>query len=31
MNLDEYADVGMHSIALVVKNNEFIYSDIFAV
>ena len=27
INLDEYADVGTHWIALYVRNNEFIYFD----
>ena len=31
INLDEYADVGTHSIALYVKNNEVIYFDSFGV
>ena len=31
MNLDEYADVGTHWIALYVKNNEAIYFDSFGV
>ena len=31
MNLDEYADVGTHWIALYVKNNEVIYFDSFGV
>ena len=31
INLDEYADVGTHWIALYVKNNEFIYFDSFGV
>ena len=31
INLDEYADVGTHWIALYVKNNEVIYFDSFAV
>ena len=30
-NLDEYADVGTHWIALYVKNKEVIYLDIFGV
>ena len=30
-NLDEYADVGTHWIALYVKNNEVIYFDSFGV
>ena len=29
INLDEYADVGTHWIALYVKNNEVIYFDSF--
>ena len=29
INLDEYADVGTHWIALDVKNNEVIYFDSF--
>ena len=31
INLDEYADVGTHWIALYVKNNEVIYFDSFCV
>ena len=31
INLDEYADVGTHCIALYVKNNEVIYFDSFGV
>ena len=31
INLDEYADVGTHWIALHVKNNEVIYFDSFGV
>ena len=31
INLDEYADVGTHWIALYVKNNEVIYFDSFSV
>ena len=31
INLDEYADVGTHLIALYVKNNEVIYFDSFGV
>ena len=31
INLDEYADVGTHWIALYVKNNEVIYFDSFGV
>ena len=31
INLDEYADVGTHCIALYVKNNELIYFDSFDV
>ena len=31
MNLDEYADVGTHWIALYVSNNEIIYFDSFSV
>ena len=31
INLDEYADVGDHWIALHVKNNEVIYFDSFGV
>ena len=31
INLDEYADVGMHWIALYVKNDEVIYFDSFSV
>ena len=31
INLDEYADVGTHWIALYVKNNEAIYFDSFGV
>ena len=31
INLDEYADVGTHLIALYVKNNEIIYFDSFGV
>ena len=31
INLDEYADVGTHWIALYVKNNEFIHFDRFGV
>ena len=31
INLDEYADVGTHWIALYVKNNEVIYFDSFDV
>ena len=31
INLDEYADVGAHWIALYVKNNEVIYFDSFGV
>ena len=30
-NLDEYADVGTHWIALYVKNNEVIYFDSFGI
>ena len=31
INLDEYADVGTHWIALYAKNNEVIYFDSFGV
>ena len=31
INLDEYADVGSHWIALYVKNNEVIYFDSFGI
>ena len=31
INLDEYADVGTHWIALYIKNNEIIYFDGFRV
>ena len=31
INLDDYADVGTHWIALYVKNNEVIYFDSFGV
>ena len=31
MNLDEYADVGTHWIALFCKNNEIVYFDSFGV
>ena len=31
INLDEYADIGTHSIALYVKTNEIIYFDSFGV
>ena len=31
MNLDDYADVGTHWVALYVKNNEVIYFDSFDV
>ena len=31
INLDEYANVGKHWIALYVKNNEVIYVDSFGV
>ena len=31
INLDEYADVGTHWIALYVKNNEVVYFDSFCV
>ena len=31
INLDEYADIGTHSIALYVKNNEVTYFDRFGV
>ena len=31
INLDEYADVGTHWIALIVKNGEVIYFDRFGV
>ena len=31
INLDEYADVGTHWIALYVKNNEITYFDSFGV
>ena len=31
INLDEYADVGTHWIALCVKNNEITYFDSFGV
>ena len=31
INLDEYADVGIHWIALYVKDNEVIYFDSFGV
>ena len=31
INLDEYADVGTHWIALYVKSNEVIYFDSFGV
>ena len=31
INLDEYADVGTHWVALYVKNNEVIYFDSFGV
>ena len=31
INLDEYADVGTHWIALYVKNNDVIYFDSFGV
>ena len=31
INLDKYADVGTHWIALYVKNNEVIYFDSFGV
>ena len=31
INLDEYADVGTHWIALYAKNNEVIYCDRFGV
>ena len=31
INLDEYADVGMHWIALHVADNEIIYFDSFGV
>ena len=31
INLDEYADIGTHWIALYVKNNEVIYFDSFGV
>ena len=31
INLDEYADVGTHRIALYVKNNEITYFDSFGV
>ena len=31
INLDEYADVGTHWIALYLKNNEVIYFDSFGV
>ena len=31
INLDEYADLGTHWIALHVKNNQFIYFDSFGV
>ena len=31
INIDEYADVGTHWIALYVKNNEVIYFDSFGV
>ena len=31
INLDEYADVGTHWIALYVKNREVIYLDSFGV
>ena len=31
INLDEYADVGTHWIALYLKNNEVIYFHIFGV
>ena len=31
INLDEYADVGTHWIALYVKNNEVIHFDSFGV
>ena len=31
LNLDEYADLGTHWIALYVKNNEFIYFNSFGV
>ena len=31
INLDEYADVGSHWIALYVKDNEIVYFDSFGV
>ena len=31
INLDEYADVGTHWIALCVKDNEIIYFDSFGI
>ena len=31
INLDEYADVGTHWIALFCKNNEIVYFDSFGV
>ena len=31
INLDEYADVGTHCIALYCKNNEIVYFDSFGV
>ena len=31
INLDEYADVSTHWIALYLKNNEVIYFEIFGV
>ena len=31
MNLDEYADVGTHWIALYGKNNEVVYFDSFGI
>ena len=31
INLDEYADIGTHWIALYVKDNEVIYFDSFGV
>ena len=31
INLDEYADVGTHCIALYIKNNEVVYFDSFGV
>ena len=31
INLDDYADVGAHCVALYVKNNEVFYFDSFSV